>query len=70
MVFLLWMLCLIGKVYVPSDSFNSESYCHKEFEIDIMMVLIFCSLGKCSKEYVIKECKTHQRAIRNGFELL
>lgn len=43
-----------------ADSFNSDSYCNREFGIDIMTVLIFCSLGKCCKEYVIKECKTHQ----------
>lgn len=60
MVFLLWILYPLRKAYVLSDSFNSESYCNKEFEVDIMMVLIFCSLGKCSEEYVIKECKTHQ----------
>lgn len=60
MVFLLWILYPLRKVCVLSHSFNSESYCNKEFEIDIMMVLIFCSLGKCGKEYVIKEYKTHQ----------
>lgn len=60
MLFLLWRLYPLRKVDVLSDSFNNASYCNREFEIDIMMVLIFCSLGKCSKEYVIKECKTHQ----------
>lgn len=38
--------------------------------IDIMMVLIFCSLGKCCEEYVIKECHPHQGAARNRFGLL
>lgn len=60
MVFPLWILQPLRRVFALSESFNSELHCNRELEIDIMMVLIFCSLGKWCKEYVIKECRTHQ----------